>query len=112
MTSPSHTIQATAEFPSVGQGTPRRSRLSLFRSEPDLPGPLHRWRHQLSNRIEDDAKLGVVLLFERVELFRQIDIRLEYLPESNERMISMLTWTASELWRTLDSMATPCSVNA
>ena len=30
----------------------------------------------------------------------------------NARMIWMLTWMARLLFRTLDSMATPCSVNA
>ena len=30
----------------------------------------------------------------------------------NARMIWMLTWTARSLFKSLDNMATPCSVNA
>ena len=69
--------------------------------------------HQLSNRVEDNFELFIVLAFQLVQPTRKFGVRREHLWHiTNARMISMLTITARLLLNTLESMATPCSVKA
>src|SRR5438270_4698354 len=89
-------------------------------------------KHQFADGVEDDLELGVIFVFEVSEFTREIGIGEKHLAQANKRahdyapassssmcpavglpqcgMIAMFTWTARELRRTLESMATPCSV--
>jgi len=64
--------------------------------------------YELSNRVEDNSELFVVLAFKLVQPARKFDIGCEHFSQlTNARMISMLTNTARSLFSTLDSIATP-----
>ena len=67
----------------------------------------------MSNRFEDNSELFVVRAFEFIETSSEFGVRCEHLAQFYEcRMISMLTETARLLGKTLESIATPCSVKA
>jgi hypothetical protein len=69
--------------------------------------------HEFADGVEDDFKLGVVSLFERRELLASSAWEARICrSRTKARMISTLTSTARRLRSTLESMATPCSVNA
>ena len=42
------------------------------------------WRHQLSDRVEDDPELDVILLFQFVQTSGQVLVRHDDLPEPHE----------------------------
>src|SRR5439155_26650408 len=69
----------------------------------DLPPWRIGRKRQLADGVEDDLELGVVFVFQERSISRK---------RTNVRIIAMLTCTARGLRRTLESMATPCSVKA
>jgi len=70
------------------------------------------WRHKLTDRIEHDGELPIVLLLQLVQSAGQFPMRGQDFAQPTVRMISMFTAAARLLRRTLDNIATPCSVNA
>jgi hypothetical protein len=81
-------------------------------AEPDPASRSRRRRHQLADRLKNGFELRVVLRLESSELLGQVSAAPENLSKPHERMISMFTCTARGLRSTLESIATPCSVNA
>ena len=70
-------------------------------------------KHQLADGVEDDLELGVVFVFQRGELAGKFRVREKHLAQTHKGAHDgMLTCTARELRRTLESIATPCSVKA
>src|SRR5439155_27152726 len=87
--------------------------LLFMRMKPDLAFWFFRWRHQFADRIGDDLKLRIVFLFQCGEFAGKIGIeRSISRRRTNVRMIAMFTCTARSLRKTLESIATPCSVKA
>jgi hypothetical protein len=74
---------------------------------------LRRRHHELADRLEHGAELGVVLLLQRLQFAGQLGVCRQQPPQADEgATISMFTRTARRLRSTADSMATPCSVKA
>jgi hypothetical protein len=82
----------------------------------EVPFRLFRRRfHQLADGFEDDLEFIVLLaepMFELFELAGQVFVGGQQFAQADARMMAMLTWMARLLRRTLESMATPCSVKA
>ena len=82
-------------------------------AESDSPSFWRLRRHQFSDRLEYDRELGIIFPLERVELLPEFRARFEDLPNLDERAHDFdVRFQARELLRTLESIATPCSVKA
>jgi hypothetical protein len=82
-------------------------------ADPAALGRLRRRGHELADGVEHHPELGVVLRLQGSSLrARSAWAASSCRIRTNARMISTLTRTARSLRRTLDSMATPCSVKA
>src|ERR1022692_3324959 len=54
------------------------------KSYPPFLFRLRRWHHQLPDRLEHDTKMGIVLLLEVIQLTRQVLVRGEHFPQTDE----------------------------
>src|SRR5438876_9862361 len=98
---------------SLPSPNPVSSRSPFANMETDLSLWRSWWKHQLADRVEDDLKLGVVFVFERGKLASKFRIREEHLAQAHKcAHDGDVACTARELRRTLESIATPCSVKA
>ena len=83
-----------------------------FRRESDSSFLCRGGLHQFPNRVENDFELRVVSLFEGIHLASEFLMAGENSSESDERSYDFNANEYGSLRRMLESMATPCSVNA
>src|SRR5438552_2210699 len=99
---------------SLPSPNPVSARSSFANVKPDL-SLWRSWRkHQLADGVEDNLKLGVVFVFEGGQLASEIRVRKKQLAQAykctHDGDVDLHGAFAIE--KTLDNMATPCSVNA
>ena len=88
-----------------------RRRSLLLGFEPDS-FDLELWlRHEFTNRLEDNPKLGIVLLLQLIEASSKPLVRTDHLSKLNKRSHDGDVHLDGALtMQQLESMATPCSV--
>jgi hypothetical protein len=71
-----------------------------------------RFCHELTYGVKDDSEVLVVFLFQLAQLFAQVRVGCEHLPEANERAHDLHVNLHRPVAFELESIATRCSVKA